>query len=73
MKLLSWFFGATPRDPIDSLIKPPRQCFHGHDESRNALSQKRRQRAEMLRAEARRIELKQVEEHWYRKQIGTRR
>ncbi len=72
MSLLSWFFGATP-DPIDSLIKPPRQRFHGHDETKNTLSQTRRARAEMLRAEARRIELKQVEEHWYRKQIGIRR
>ena len=71
MSLLSWFF-RTPPDPIDSLIKPPRQLHHGHDETRAVMSQARRARAELLRSEARRIELKQVEEHWYRKHLGRR-
>ena len=71
MNLLSWFF-RTPPDPIDSLIKPPKQKYHGHDETRHSKSMARRERADALRAEARRVELKEVEQLWYRRYVGRR-
>jgi hypothetical protein len=58
MSLLSWFF-RTPPDPIDSLIKPPRQLISGHDEAKHVESQKRLASAEALRKHARRVELQE--------------
>jgi hypothetical protein len=58
MSLLSWFF-RTPPDPIDSLIKPPRKVYSGHDESRHVEAQKRMASADALRAHARRVELQE--------------
>ncbi len=58
MSLLSWFFGVQ-HDPIDSLIKPPRKVYSGHDESRHVEAQKRLASADALRAHARRVELQE--------------
>lgn len=40
-------------DPIDSLIKPPRYTFEGHDESIEPRAKERREQAERIRKAAR--------------------